>query len=360
MTSLKFRKAIMQAKAELSGDVATDIPAPAPGSAAHRVRLFITPRAPAPPPARGVFAQIVRDLSDRSESGDPRALVTKYGAGLVPLAMSIPFTAVGVLALIFLPRQAPHQVLPWVFGAIFSLAGVFLFTMGLSGLRTAAVGKVRPEKEKEPWRSDNRWNSNGARPDAPGRSFAGVLGAVLFLLLIGAFNVMWTVRKDFSAWVVVTIILVVFDSLGLLMIGSLLVAIVQRIRAGAPRLSWRKFPFFTGEPFEASFASGRGLHVTAPVRAVLRCVEQVTGEDKEGRPEVQPYAIYAESKTFEPPDGRLSTFDVSFAVPANLPGTDLSKEKSTYWLLEIRAPLAGPDFSTQFLIPIYSRPSGGR
>ncbi len=356
----KFRKALAQAKAEISGDTATDIPAPAPGSAAHRVRLFITPRDPAPPSASGAFARIVRDLSDPSERGDPKALVTKYGAGLVPLAMSVPFTAVGVLVLIFLPRQAPHQVLPWVFGAIFSLAGVFLFTMGVSGMRAAAAGRARPEKQKEPWRSDNRWNSNGARPDAPGRSFAGVLGAILFLLLIGAFNVMWTVRKDFSAWIVVTIVLVVFDSLGLLMIGSLLVGIVQRIRAGSPSLSWKKFPFFTGERFEASFASGRGLHVTAPVRAVLRCVEQVVEKDNEGRPETHPYAIYAETKTFEPPDGRLSTFDVSFAVPATVPGTDLSKEESTYWLLEVRALLAGPDFSTQFLIPIYSRPSGGR
>src|SRR5207247_577540 len=132
---IQWRKALAQAKTELSGDVATDIPAPAPGSAAHRVRLFLTPRAPAPPAARGALAQIVRDISDRSERGDPKALVTKYGAGLVPLAMSVPFTAVGVLALVVLPRQAPHQVLPWVFGAIFTLAGVFLFTTGLSGLR---------------------------------------------------------------------------------------------------------------------------------------------------------------------------------------------------------------------------------
>ena len=75
----------------------------------------------------------------------------------------------------------------------------------------------------------------------------------------------------------------------------------------------------------------------------------------DGRSEAHPYAIYAESKTFSPPDGRLSTFDVSFAVPATVPGTDLLKEESTYWLLEVRAPLQGPDFSTQFLIPIYSR-----
>ena len=45
----------------------------------------------------------------------------------------------------------------------------------------------------------------------------------------------------------------------------------------------------------------------------------------------------------------------SSELPASVPGTDLSKEESTYWLLEVRAPLAGPDFSTQFLIPIYSR-----
>jgi hypothetical protein len=41
----------------------------------------------------------------------------------------------------------------------------------------------------------------------------------------------------------------------------------------------------------------------------------------------------------------------------NVPGTDLSKDKHIYWLLEIRAPLTGPDFSVQFLIPIYDSPS---
>jgi hypothetical protein len=228
--------------------------------------------------------------------------------------------------------------------------------MGFSALRTAAAAR-RGHREKEPWRWDNRWDPRGARPDAPGRSLPGFLGGILFLLLIGAFNVMWTVKKDLSAWVVVTIILVVFDALAVLMIASIFLAIVQRVRAGAPRLSWTKFPFFTGDRFEAAFASGRRLHVTGPVRATLRCVEQVVEDGGNSNPEAHPYAIYAHSQTYEPPDARLSAFDVSFDVPGNVPGTDLSGDKPTYWLLEIRAPLHGPDFSTQFLIPIYARPS---
>jgi hypothetical protein len=50
----------------------------------------------------------------------------------------------------------------------------------------------------------------------------------------------------------------------------------------------------------------------------------------------------------------MRPFDISFEIPASVTGSDLSTQESTYWLLEIRAPLAGPDFSTQFLIPIYS------
>ena len=95
--------------------------------------------------------------------------------------------------------------------------------------------------------------------------------------------------------------------------------------------------------------------MTGPVRATLRCVEQVVEDSGNDRPEAHPYAVYAHSQTFEPPDARLSSFDVSFALPRNVPGTDLSKDQHIYWLLEIRARLAGPDFSTQFLIPIYSR-----
>jgi len=228
--------------------------------------------------------------------------------------------------------------------------------MGLSALRSAAAPP--PSSQKEPWKTDNHWDPRGARADAPGWSVSGCLGSALFLLLIGAFNIMWTVKKDLSAWLIVTVVVGLFDLIGLLVIGSVLVALLQRVRAGAPRLSWRKFPFRTGERFEASFLSGRRLAVTGPVRAILRCVEQVNEQDSQGRPEMHPYAVYASSRTIEPPDGRLLSFDVSFDVPENVPGTDLSKPESTYWLLEVRASLAGPDFSTQFLIPIYSRPGG--
>lgn len=53
----------------------------------------------------------------------------------------------------------------------------------------------------------------------------------------------------------------------------------------------------------------------------------------------------------------MTAFDVGFDVPETVPGTDLSTPESTYWLLEVRVPLEGPDFSTQFLVPIYSRAS---
>ena len=348
-----WRKAFAKAKAEISGEVATDIPAPAAGRRPDRVRLYITPRAPEPVRAGGVLRQLFRDLSDRSERGDPKALFEKYGTAVAPMAMSIPFAGAGTAVLILVPRQNPHQVFPYIFGSLFALAGVFLFTMGLSGLRSAAG--AAPRSEKEPWRTDNAWDPSGARPDGPGRSVAGCLGGILFLLFIGAFNVMWTVKKDLSATVVFSVVLVVFDVIGLLVVGSLLVALFQRIRAGAPRLSWKRFPFYAGERFEASFTSGRRLHVTGPVRAILRCVEQTMGENSEHRPEIQPYAIYAKSQAIEPDGGRLVSFNVAFDIPATVPGTDLSSQESTYWLLEIRAPLAGPDFSTQFLLPIYSR-----
>ncbi len=354
-TVIRWRKALAEARAAMSGDDATEIPAPGASGSPRRVRLYVNARAPVAPAARGVLRQITRDLSDRSERGDPRELFEKYGGGVVPMAMAIPFTGAGAAMLVFLPRQAPHQLLPWVFGSIFTLAGLLLFSLGLSALRTAARGKRRAEKE--PWHSDNAWDPRGARPDAPGKSLAGFLGGILFFLLIGAFNVLWTVRKDLSGWIVVTIVLVVFDALGLLLFASILAAIVQRVRAGSPRLLWRKFPVFTGERFEASFLSGRPLHVTGPVRATLRCVEQVN-ENANGREEARPYAIYAHSQTFGPPGSRLSSLDVSFEVPPSAPGTDLVKGEPTYWLLEVRAPLAGPDFSAQFLVPIYARPSG--
>src|SRR5262245_56802460 len=350
--TVMWRKAFAEAKAEISGDVATDIPAPASGKPDRRVRLYSTPRTPSPVSGGGALRQIFRDLSDRSERGDPKSLFSKYGAGIAPLFMSVPFTAVGTAVLILLPRKNPGQIMPYVFGAVFALAGLFLFTMGISAIR--GIAAPPRSSAKEPWKTDNAWDPSGARPDAPGHSVAGYLGAALFLLLIASFNVMWTVKKDLSAWLIVTVVVGLLDRIGLLVLGSILVALVQRLRSGVPRLSWKRFPFFTGGRFEAHFTPGRALRVTGPVRAILRCVEQTTEKDSQGRPEVHPYAIYAQTKAIESPDGRLRPFDFSFEVPASVLGSDLSKQESTYWLLEIRAPLAGPDFSTQFLLPIYS------
>ena len=220
------------------------------------------------------------------------------------------------------------------------------------------AARAEPPPPEQPWRTDNRWNPRGSVTRAQGgASITGCLGLTLFFLLIGAFNFLWTVKKDPSGWIIFTIVVGVFDLLALLIAGSIVVSMFQRLRAGSPRLTWTKFPFFTGERFEATFTSGRSLSVTGSVRATLRCIEQVAESDEQGQARVNPYAIYAHSETFEPPAARLTSFDVSFDVPASVPGTDFSAETPVCWLLEIRAPVSGPDFSTQFLLPIYARAS---
>src|SRR5262245_15640062 len=240
----RWKRFVAEGRAAISGEDAIDIPAPASGKPPSRVRLYFPARAPATARASGTIAALFRDFSDRSARGDPKALLEKYGGGFGPMAFGIPFMAVGGALLVFLPRQAPRQILPYVFGSIFALAGLLVFSIGLTALKAAAGGKQA--SEKEPWHSDHAWDPRGARPDAPGRSFTGCVGLTLFFLLIGVFNVMWTVRKDLSGWIVVTIVLVVFDALGLLLLASIVVALAQRVRAGVPRLSWRRFPFFTG------------------------------------------------------------------------------------------------------------------
>src|SRR5450759_4482783 len=141
---VEWRKKLAEARAEIGGDAATDIPAPGAGAAPRRVRLIITAQAPEPAAAGGVFKQIVRDFSDRSERGDPGALFGKYGGAFVPMAMGIPFTGAGGAMLVFLPPRAPHRLLPWVFGAIFTLAGLFLLRWAsrLSGPRPPRDGGI--------------------------------------------------------------------------------------------------------------------------------------------------------------------------------------------------------------------------
>ncbi len=335
---------------------------PAPqGSRAARVRLTIPAQSGWRARKSGVLRGLWRDLSDRSASGDARSLLSKYGTGLGPGCMGIPFLGVGILVMVLVGRQAAaqgrSQWMPVAFGAVFALAGLFLITTGVSAIvGRAAQSAVAAGDAARSWESDYPWDPRGARAEGSGGNFAAAIGRVLVVGLIGLFNVFWTVPMPITTRLWVSGIVLVFDLLALAVVYDTVLRIWMRLVHGRPRLIWKRIPTIVGERFEATFSPGHAIRMTGPARVELTCVEQ-SEENGASQRSVVCDGVYSAQQTIPPPaDGRrVATLEIDLAIPAGLPGTRLSASpaKIRFWRLTVIAPVLGPDVSAAFLVPIY-------
>jgi hypothetical protein len=170
-------------------------------------------------------------------------------------------------------------------------------------------------------------------------------------------------------WVLVGI----FDVLGVLIIVGNGYAVAKRLmqarRLGRIRVKWHTFPSTPGEQLKATLLTQKRVEATGPIRATLRCVQDVLEVRESGSVRVNgritrryqqetlnPHAIYSETQDLAASTGSArSSFDLEFNIPADLPGTDLSAREPTYWQIVVKVPLSGPDLNAVFLAPVYDR-----
>jgi hypothetical protein len=239
------------------------------------------------------------------------------------------------------------------FGAIFMLIALRMLQIALTGSQNAARRKQRPVSGKEPWTTDHPWKPEGMGPDYSGQAGGSILGRVAFLALIGFFNIALG-----SPELILKVFVIVFDLLGLLILFDSLWAMAQAARRIHPDMRWITFPAFTGERLEGVLTVRPALRVQGPVRATLRCVrDEPTQSSSSDISSMEPFAVY--QQTLEvPAGGEIGELPLGFDVPPDLPGTDLGREEAVYWQVALQIPVAGPDFETVFLAPVYERRVG--
>ena len=116
-------------------------------------------------------------------------------------------------------------------------------------------------------------------------------------------------------------------------------------------------PVKPGATFTARFETSRALGDGAELEATLRCLRdrsenRVIGDE----PAVDAEEVWAEKRSFrlhDRPEGG-SWAQLSFAVPAKARGTDSYAVRPVRWVVVVSVPLAGPDFTTTFPVPIYA------
>jgi hypothetical protein len=234
------------------------------------------------------------------------------------------------------------------FGTVFALVALRMLQIELNSVRKDGRGRGNPER---PWESDHPWRPEGQGPDYAGNSGGFLLGLIGFLGVLGLFNLVFISP---SPWLLRGLVLF-FDLIGLLFLVDALRKAWQAIRHGRPRMRWTTFPAFLGGRLEGVFLSRSALRPRGPVKATLRCIEDMGGGESAT---LEPFVIYQQIREIDGSRDALRELPFSFDIPLDLPGTHLDRARATYWQVFLQVPVAGPDFETAFLAPVYERQEG--
>jgi hypothetical protein len=170
-------------------------------------------------------------------------------------------------------------------------------------------------------------------------------GRAIALVLIGLFNVVFATRigplRDLAA---------LLDVFGLVFLADTLFRLWQSSRR--IRMRWTTFPAFVGGRLEAVLDARPALEPIGDIRAVLRCVRDQPGAEPGT---FEPTVIYQQISELPIATERLTELPLTFALPPDLPGTDLGRDDAVYWQVALRIPVVGPDVEIVFLAPVYAR-----
>ena len=264
--------------------------------------------------------------------------------------------ALGLLAPGTIKKDVPGWIVA-VAAGMFALAGMSLTFHGVRGVRRMArVTRMRAAHPNEPWRWDHAWDQRIARddPGARGRYFLTV--ALFLLTFLTPFH--WIGFFAPRPALPFGIVALLFDAIA----AGLLVAagyfFLRRLKYGAAVARFAHFPFRRGSTLELHVDVPRALPQHAIATATLRCVQEryvTTGTGEDRTTSVQCFEVYRDSAPAElvgAGAGRQA-LRVSFAIPADVPVTDLASRPCRYWELDIGAATDGVDYGARFLVPVY-------
>lgn len=309
-----------------------------------RSRIYAPPRSAVPVPEEGsIFGRgLLRRLR---ESGAGCMLLLFLAVGLAIFS----FGALGTWGPSAESLQAgndPRSFLGFMaFGAVFFLVALRMLQILLTETKGEEIRKRRGVNQKQPWTGDYPWRPEGMPPDYSTTTGGSFLGRVAILSFFGLFNMVFL--SD-SPWIVRGIVLF-FDLFGALILLDSLHKIWQALRHPRPAMRWTTFPAFLGGRLEGVFAVRSSLRIQGPVRATLRCVK-----DRQAGEAQEPFSIYEQVCEFPTAGDRLKELPLAFDLPMDLPGTDLGRSEAVYWQVVLQIPVAGPDFETVFLAPVYA------
>jgi len=281
------------------------------------------------------------------------------------LIFCVPFVLVGAAAIavglgtISIEEMSGFDAPGWVivlFGSVFVLIGTLVaVTTFMAERRKAKAKKVPPSIA---YQYEHSWSPDGVGDDT-GRTILKTLSSFVLLggFLVPFHGILYYfifIKKEDGKWIAY-IFLGIFDFILLAMILSVIYLLIRRLRFGKTRVRFSDFPYYLGQTMKVDLEGGRKLKNLPRINVTLRCIEEVLerrGSGKNSTAQIICYQLYENKlECHTDVEGRAS---ISFELPENIPGTQLTKNPPTYWELVVDADLPGIDYEGVFLVPVYA------
>lgn len=279
------------------------------------------------------------------------------------LLFGLPFLGVGVWATLgglkLIPidqskLHAPHWVLA-MFGIVFALAGLFVWSMGWRQLQ---ANRRRQQLEgRDPALADYPWDEHGFTPPRWSRAVKGIGGIIIFALFLSIFN--WWAFLAKGPWMV-KLVVGLFDLILLFLLWQVAVVVGRTIKFGPTRVEFVRFPFRPGESMAVHWVVPRGITRVAKGTITLRCVEEwheVSGSGENRSRRLVQEAIWSAVAHLDHPQDLRPEMpeELRFDIPTDVPGTMLNVRDASpiFWELVMDLDLAGLDFKETYLVPVY-------
>jgi hypothetical protein len=315
------------------------------------------------PHSRGTGSWQEKDLSSSSLG------TVLFGAMFVAVGAVIAFIVTNFEAVQPSPATRPVGL---GFAGMFAAGGLLIV---LSGLTDSLRRRSRAPVGSPPWRIDHPWrevthHENGtAQPASVLDRILRTLWLLFFLALIAALHLPLFLHPEhiegygsigglvveLSGRTVMWIVLIIFDLIALLVLGTLVLSAVQRLRFGRRSFRLLTLPTWTGGTLSAELSFSRGLPAVGPTRCTLHCVDESRQADTTGSttPDDSLVSVYREVQELDTAGTKLRRLRVEFEIPPDAPGTRLSEAPRIFWRLDFRVPAMGPDYQGEFLVPVY-------
>ena len=283
----------------------------------------------------------------RGQAGPPSCLIYVFSAPVIFVGAGALAVVLGVVPVALNPGTPKSLVA--AFGLAFLAGGVAVLSIGLWQARNRRA-------KATVYQADYAWSPLGISDDTVNTVWQSAWKALALGSFLAPFHIImfFLIRPVGSiAGIVAWAILGLFDLCLAGLIWQSFYWARQRLRFGKTWVRFSRFPFHPGETLAVTFEGGPKLE-SLNLSVGLRCIEEKLSDGIDN-PGLRCYEVYLDQRACATDySGRAS---ITFSLPGDVPGTQLSQKTPTYWELVIEAEAPGGCYAGTFLMPIYAKAS---